>query len=103
MQGLRRPGFIDKNRINLVNNGISQLALTAVISRILHVVAQVIKTIFAIGTVGNIGGISFTLSCGILLGHDHADAKAKKSVKPTHPLSIAGGQIVIDRYHMNAL
>ena len=57
----RRAGFIDQNRIDFIDDGVMQFALYAILHVVHHVVAQIIKTEFVVGTVSNIAGISCPL------------------------------------------
>ena len=50
----RRARLVDQDRIHLVDNGVVQAALDALISRIDHVVAQVVETEFVVGAVGDV-------------------------------------------------
>ncbi len=54
--------FVDKNRIHFIDNGKGETALGFVFQTQGHIVAQVVKTKFIVGAIGDIGGI------GVLTG-----------------------------------
>ncbi len=53
----RGPCFVDQDRIHLVHDGKAKAALNALLDIQRHVVAQVIKTKFVVGTVGDVAGV----------------------------------------------
>src|SRR5579862_6442140 len=55
----RRAGFIDQNRVDLVNDRVMQVALAQLVDFADHVVAQVIKAEFVVGAVGYVDGVGF--------------------------------------------
>jgi len=68
-----------------------------------HVVAQIIKTKFIVGTIGHIGVIgcsSFAVSHPM---NNFTDAESQKLIDLAHPFSITGRQIIVNRYQMNPL
>ena len=98
----RRPGFVDQDGIDFVDNGEIVPALHAVLEVELHVVAQVVEAEFVVGAVGDIGGVGFAALVVIEIVHDHADREAQEAVELAHPLGVALGQIVVDRDHVHA-
>ncbi len=99
----RRPRLVDEDRVDLVDDGVVQLALTVVERAELHVVAQVIEAelvVLAVGDVGPVGGLLVVLS---LRMHDHADAQAEEVVEAPHPLGVALRQVVVDGDDVDAL
>ena len=53
----RRPGFVDQDRIHLVHDGKAKAALNPLLYIQRHVVAQIVKTKFVVGTVGDVAGV----------------------------------------------
>ncbi|EKD40736.1 MAG: hypothetical protein ACD_74C00213G0003 [uncultured bacterium] len=78
-----------------------ELALTEILEVELHVVAQIIKAEFVVGSVGNIGAIGLLPGRVIHLMQDGADGKPEKAVELAHPFGITPGQIIVDRDHMH--
>ena len=76
----RRAGFVNENRVHFVNNRIGQRALTTVGDFVLHVVAQIVKAEFVVGTIGDVGRISRLLRFGVLLRKDGAHGHAEEVV-----------------------
>ena len=50
-------GFVNQNRVNLIDDGIMQVSLHHVFLSYYHVVTQVVKAEFIVCTIGNIAGI----------------------------------------------
>ena len=69
----------------------------------LHVVAQIVKTKFVIGSVGDIGVIGFLALFIGQTGNNHATGQAKEVIQLSHPSRVTLGQIVVDRNDMHAL
>ena len=72
--------FIDQNGIHFVDDGKTEIALEFVLQTKRHVVAQVIKPIFVVGTIGDIGSISSTFFFAALSRHYYADSQSQKLV-----------------------
>src|SRR5690606_26196485 len=53
----RRAGFVDKNGVDLVDDGVGQNTLTTIFGAVFHVIAQVVEAVFIIGAIGDVGGI----------------------------------------------
>ena len=92
----RRPGFVDQDRVNLVNDGIIEPALNIVIQIKLHIVAKVIESEFIICSVGNVGRIVYPALLIFNTMDDDSHGQSQKSVQFAHPLRIAFCQIIID-------
>ena len=98
----RGAGLVDQDGVHLVDNGVMELALTEILEVELHVVAQIIKAEFVVGSVGNIGAIGLLPGRVIHLMQDGADGKPEKAVELAHPFGITPGQVIVDRDHMHA-
>ena len=69
-----------------------------------HVVAQVVEPELGVGAVGDVGGVRRPLGRGVGdVGADPAHGQSQPAVEPAHPLGVAGGQVVVDRDHVDAL
>ena len=99
----RRTGIVDEYGVHLVDDGIIMLALYKVLGLHGHVVAQVVKTEFVVGSEGDVGIIcrtAFSAVGAVLV--DAVHTQAVKLVKGTHPFRVTFGQIVVDSHHMYA-
>ena len=68
-----------------------------------HVVAQVVEAEFVVGAVGDVGGVG---GAPLLRGHvrqDLADGQPEEAVYPAHPVTVSGGEVVVDRDHVHAV
>ena len=68
-----------------------------------HVVTQIIKPQLVVGAVGDIRIISRLAILGIEIMNDQTDGQAEIAIYLAHPLTVAAGQVVVDRDHMHAL
>ena len=57
----RSTGFIDEHRVHFIHQRIVKWALDALLWRKRHVVTQIVKAEFVVGTVGDVHCIGFTL------------------------------------------
>ena len=99
----RCPRFIDQDRIHFVDDGEIQATLDTLTGRIDHVVAQVVEAEFVVGAVGNVGRVGSLLGLVIHLGQIDTHSKTEETVQSSHPVRVAGRQVVIDRDDMDAL
>ena len=99
----RSAGFIDQDRVNLVDDREVVPTLHAIGVVKLHVVAQVVETELVVGAVGDVGAIRGAALGVIQIVHNHADGQPQELVDLAHPLGIAFGQVVIDRHHVHAM
>ncbi|MCG3775497.1 MAG: hypothetical protein JW395_2337 [Nitrospira sp.] len=117
-----RAGFVDEDTVDFVHDGEVQLALHA-LGQIgdNQVVAQVVKAIFIVRPVGDVGAIGFGPRAGAerleplvggLIGRieekggivlNDADRKSQRVVEHAHPLRIALGKVVVHRDEVHAL
>ncbi len=78
-------------------------ALDHVLEPVLHVVAQIVETVFVVGAVGDVAGVGILALGVVQTVDDHADREAKEVVDLPHPFGVAAGQIVIHGNHVDAL
>ena len=98
----RRAGFVDQDRIHLIDDGKIVAALHAIFQIELHVVAQVVEAELIVGAVSNVGGVSSTALLVVEVVDDHAHRKAQETIELAHPFRVALGQIVVDGNHVHA-
>ncbi len=89
--------FINQDRVNLIHNRKEKIALRALSKAIFHVIAEIIKAEFVVGTVSYIRRIG-ALALGVRqVRQDLARRHPKRTIKLTHPVSITRRQVVIHR------
>ena len=98
----RRTRLVDQDGVHLVDDGVVETALHAVAHLVNHVVAQVVKTVFVVGAVGDVGTVGRLLLFSGHIGQIDTHRQPEKIVEFAHPLRIAVGQVVVDRDHMHA-
>ena len=98
----RGARLVNQDRIHLIHQRVMQRPLHLLIQREGHIVAQIVKAVFVISAVGDVGMVGGAFFIGTHPGNDHADAHSQKPVNLPHPVGVALRQIVIDRDHMNA-
>ena len=99
----RGTGLVNKNRVDLVDDGIVMATLNTHVCPGDHVVAQVVEAELRVRAVGDVCGIS-----GLLEPKSHAVLEqthrhAHKPVDAAHPLAVALGQVVVDGNDVDAL
>ena len=92
----RGTRFVDQNGIHFIDDGVVQRALHALDRVVHHVVAQVVKAVFVVGAVGDVGVVGGLFLLAVHAGQVDADGEPQKVVQPAHGLGIAVGQIVVD-------
>ena len=116
----RRARFIDENVVDLVDDGVAALSLYTGVERYRHVVAKIVEAELVVGAVGDVGVVGLAagarlqvlhvLGLALLLGGqeeggfvlEHADGEAERVVHGAVPLSVALGEIVVDRDEVGA-
>ena len=99
----RSTGFVNKDRVNLVNNRKIMLALNSLLLINYHVITQVIKAKLVIGAIGYIRIIRRFFLVMIQAVDNETHRKTHKAVNLAHPLGVTLGKIIVDRNDMNAL
>ena len=99
----RRARLVNKNGVDLVDNGEIQPSLNTVGLFRDHVVAKVVKAKLVVGAIGNVAGIGSLFGIVVELRQVNACSQAKRRVEPAHPLGITLGKVVVHRDHMHAL
>ena len=99
----RRAGFVDQDRIDLVDDRVIVTALHHRLAVVFHVVAQIVEAELVVGGVGDVGGVG---GAALVVGqavHDDADGQAEELVDAAHPFGVALGEIVVDGDDVDAL
>ena len=101
----RRPGLVDQDRVDLVDDRVMVTTLDQIVLRPGHVVTQVVEAELVVGAVGDVGGVGRLADLRSLLGQDDADVQPEEPVHPAHPLAVPPGQVVVggDDVHTLAL
>ncbi|MNV24121.1 hypothetical protein D3C71_1151690 [compost metagenome] len=99
----RSTRFIDQDGVNLIHQRIVQLALNSLFRTERHVVAQVVKAVFVVGTVSDVSAVGFLLLLARHVGQVDAHREAQEVVQPPHPLRIAVGEVVVHGHHVHTL
>ena len=98
-----RPRFIDQDRVHLINDREVVPSLDQLGHVELHVVAQVVEAEFVVRPVGDVGCVGRSTYFFLDPVLDHTDFEPEEMVDLAHPFRIAVGEIVVDRYDMDAL
>jgi hypothetical protein len=91
----RRSRFVDQDRVDLVDDGVVEAALVALLLGQRHVVAQIVETEFVVRAVGDVGRVRGALVRVFHPRIDDPDLHAEEAVDLAHPGGVAPGQIVV--------
>ncbi|MPM75687.1 hypothetical protein SDC9_122681 [bioreactor metagenome] len=89
-------GFIDQDRVDLIDDRKVQRTLHHLIFVDDHIVPQIIKAQFIVGAVGDVAVIGFSFFFRRLAVCVQANSQPQETVEFTHLNSIAACQIFID-------
>jgi hypothetical protein len=95
--------FVDKDRVDLVDNGEESLALHQIALLPGHIVAQVVEAELVVGAVGDVGGVLFTPLLWGLPSQDAAGGRTQGAEDTTHQVALILRQKVVDRDDVHAL
>jgi hypothetical protein len=116
----RRPGLVDEDVVDLVDDREAPLALDPLVELDDHVVAEVVEAELVVRAVGDVGRVGLAAADRAevdqaLVGRrvagleherfvvgDHPDAHAEEVVDGTHPLRVAPGEVVVDGHDVDA-
>ena len=96
-----RSGFIDQDGINFIDDGKVRRTLHFFFCGKSHVIAQIIKAVFIVCSVGDIRCVGLLLCHLIHAGDTDAGGHAQEVIQTPHPLSITCCQIIIDCDHVH--
>ena len=97
------PGLVNQDRIDFVHDGEGQARLSLVCHGKRHIVPQVIKTKFVVGSINNIASVGVPLLGGPLPRANDPDRHAKKVIDGPHPGGIAPRQIVVHGHQVHRI
>ncbi len=101
----RRARLVDEDVVHLVDDGVVERLLALVVVRVelgvapagrLHVVAQIVETVLAIGTVGNVAVVGLAAGDGVHVALNEPGRDAECLVNRRHPFAVAAGQVIVD-------
>src|SRR4051812_17631480 len=99
----RRTGIVNQHTIHLIYHGIMVFALHHFIGVVHHIITQVIKAKFVIGSVDDIGHISLAAGFAVgLMFIDAIHAQAKPFEDGAVPFTVASCQVIIHSYKVHA-
>ena len=99
----RRARLVDQDGVDLVDDGEDVAPLGHEITGPRHVVAQVVEAELVVGAVGDVRRVGGPLEGGVVdVRTDAPDREPEPAVDATHPLRVAGGQVLVDRHHVHA-
>ena len=99
----RGAGLIDKNGVDLVDDGIVMAALNLLLAAGRHaVVAKVVEAELAVRPVGNVALVLGAALLGRLVVLDDPGGEAEEAVELAHPFGVTPGEIVVNGDDMNA-
>ena len=99
----RRARLVDQDRIDLVDDRVTERPLDHVLKPELHIVAQIVEAQFVVGAVGDVAQVLGAAASIVEVVDDAADVHAEIIVDLTHPLGVAPGEIVVDRDDVDAV
>ena len=99
----RRPGLVDEDRVDLVDDGKRMPALHQVVQRVRHVVAEIVETELVVGSVGDVGVVGLAALIRRHPGQDDGRLEPEEAVHAAHPLGVTFGEVVVDGHHVHAV
>ncbi len=86
----RGAGFVDEDRVDLVDDAVVVAALHLLLARHGHVVAEVIEAELVVGAVGDVGGVLGPLVGRVAVAREHeTNLEAHPAMDLAHPLGVA--------------
>ncbi len=91
----RRPGLVDQDRVDLVDDRVDVPPLDHLGDLELHVVAQVVEAELVVRPVGDVLPVGLAPRLVVHVVLDAADGQPEEAVDPAHPLRVALGEVVV--------
>ena len=91
----RRARLVDQDGVDLVDDGEEVAALHHLGVRVLHVIAQIVESIFVVGTVGDVASVLLFALDVVEVVLDGTDGQPEELVDDTHPSGVAAGEVVV--------
>ena len=98
----RRARFVNEDGVDLVDDGKVEATLDPIVGLVDHVVAQVVKAIFVVGAVGDVGTVGRLLFLAGRVWRIDPYGQTQKFIQLAHPARVAAGQVVVDCDHVHA-
>ena len=95
--------LVDQDGVHLVDDGVRQCTLHTIGRLVHHVVAQVVKTVFVVGTVGDVTAVGSLLVFAGHLRQVDAHAQTQEVVQTPHPLGVTLSQVIVDGHDVHAV
>ena len=99
----RRARLVDQDGVDLVDDGVGERALHALLEAEGQVVAQIVEAEFVVGAEGDVAGVGRALLRRFLLAADHTHAEAQEAIDGAHPVGVALGEVLVDRHDVHAV
>jgi len=99
----RRARLVDQDRVDFIDDRKIERTLHHLVTRMLHIVAQIIEAELVVGGVGYVGIIGFTALEFVEIGHDHTYREAQPAIQLAHPFGIALGEVIVHGNDVHAL
>ena len=96
-----RAGFVDEDRVDLVDNREIEFALVLFFQAECHVVAQVVEAELVVRTVCDISRVRCALLFRRLERCNDTHCQTQEFIQRTHPVGIATRQVIVHRNNMN--
>ena len=100
----RCTGIVNEYGIHLIDNGVVMRTLYKLIRRMCHIVTEVVKTKFVIGTIGDISSISHAATRRVRLIVIYTfHLQAMELEKRSHPSTVSASQVVVHSNQMYSI
>ena len=99
----RSSCLVDKNGVNLVNDGKVKGSLNLLVLVNDHIITKIVKTKLVVCTVGYVGVVSLSALVVIQTVNNKSNRKTHKTEDFTHPFRVASCKIVVNRNNVNAM
>jgi len=96
-----RSRFIDKNRVDLINDGEGEFALQLVGCAEGHVVSEIIEAKLVVSPVDDITAVGFAFFFLALTCFHHANFQPQEFINRAHPGGISTRQIIVNSDQVN--
>ncbi len=97
----RRPGLVDEDGVDLVDDGEGVLALDEVLQALGHVVAQVVEAELVVGAVGDVRSVGSAPLLRALAVEDHAGVHADEAEDAAHEIALVLREVVVGRHDVH--
>ncbi len=99
----RRPGLVDQDRVDLVDDPVDVLTLHHVLALRGHVVTQVVEAHLGVRPVGHVRAVRRGLDGKVVyVGSDETHRQSEEPVDLAHPVGVTPRQVVVDGDDMHA-